>query len=33
VHLRTLKEIREQDARVIGDYEENLEEYKNKGKK
>jgi hypothetical protein len=33
VHLRTLKDIREQAARVVGDYEEKLEEEKNKGKK
>jgi hypothetical protein len=33
VHLRTLKDIREQAARVIGDYEEKLEEEKNKGEK
>jgi hypothetical protein len=33
VHLRTLKDIRDQDARVVGDYEEKLEEEKNKGEK
>jgi hypothetical protein len=33
VHLRTLKDIREQAARVVVDYEEKLEEEKKKGEK